>query len=52
VTFEVFMAVRMMIMFWVLNHVDMSADVNISDKHALSKFSPEDGDSMFLQNGT
>jgi hypothetical protein len=49
--FEVFMAARMMIMFfWVLMLCDLLVDANVSEKHTVSIFSPEDGDIMFLKN--
>jgi hypothetical protein len=49
--FEVFTAVRiMMFFFWVWLRVDFSVDTNVSEKHIVSIFGPEDGGSMFLRN--
>jgi hypothetical protein len=34
----------------VWRHVDLKVDTNVSEKHTVSIFSSEDGDSMFLRN--
>jgi hypothetical protein len=44
VRFEIYKAVRMKMMFW--RCVDSSVDANVPDKHTVSIFRAEDGDSM------
>jgi hypothetical protein len=42
------MAMRMMMLFWVWYHADLSVDADILEKHTV--FSHDDGGIMFLQN--
>jgi hypothetical protein len=46
------MEVKMSILFFwiVILCADLQVDTNISEKHTISTFSPENGDSMFLKN--
>jgi hypothetical protein len=48
VRFELFIMVRMTMLFWLLLPLRLLGGTNILKKHAVFIFSPEDGDIMFL----